>query len=141
MTSEDRFASLRDKLNEPEPEQFKFEQIGDEIIAELVRWEHRTVKSGERVPAPVFITDDNEFYWVLLSKDLVTKLVTDRDVRPGDLVAIRLVRIDSKSGFKEHKVRVDPDRPRTAPAAAEPWGYDDDGAPMPDPPFGDEPPF
>jgi hypothetical protein len=142
MVSNDPYQDLAAALDEPEPEQFKFEKVGDDLLGQVIRWESRTVKSGERVPALVFGTKDGGLWWLLLSKDLVAKLVTDRDVQPGDLVGIRLARIGSNS-FREFKVRCVPDRPRQpAPATqAEPWGYDDDGAPLPAAPLEDESPW
>lgn len=130
----DRMTALRAQLDEPEPQPWKGEVIGDELTGTVVSLRQITFKD-KRIWQLVASTGDGPRK-LMLSGDLVRQLVDEREVQPGDLVAIRFTAESEKTGFKSYKVAVDPSRPRSS--APEPWAaYDGDDVPPPD----SEPPF
>lgn len=135
MVNEDRIAALRAQLNEPDPVVFKFEDVDDELIGE-VRSLGQIAFRDKQVWQLVVDTVDGPFK-LLLSLDLEKKLARERDVQPGDAVAMRFTG-EGKNGYRNFKVAVNPDRPRSAAPAVEPWGYDDDDVPFPDPPYDED---
>jgi len=138
VIADDRRKKLREQLDVPEPEVFKFEKPGDEltgVVASLAEITFRDKKVWQLVGDG----DGRGPVKFMLTGDLERQLVDERIVLPGDLFGIRLTAVSPGTGWKSHKVAVDPDRPRKAAAdqsSAASWG-DDDDVPPPD----TEPPF
>jgi hypothetical protein len=141
MVNEEDLAGVLARLDEPEAQFWKAVNPGDQIAGILVSVGKRTTKVGTS-PAITLDTPTGKFIVLCGTTVLHRELIDDRDQQPGDQVAIRYTGVSDK-GAKLYRVACEPERPRKAQdqaTTAEPWGYDDDGAPLPtEPP--DNPPF